>query len=117
MKDRGVGSGGAMAWFFQRLTGIVLAPVLLIHLLTMHRFTTHGLPWNEVAGRLANPYWKVLEVVFLALALYHGFNGIYSIFQDYVHRPGFRLFLFSLLVLAGVILFGFGIVTALTVGA
>ena len=115
MRDRGIGSGGAMAWFFQRLTGIVLVPVLLTHLLTMHRYHEHGLSWESVTGLMANPYWKVLEITFLVLALYHGFNGLYSLFQDYVKNSGVRLVLFSLVVLAGLVLVTFGIVTVLSI--
>ena len=115
MKDRGIGSGGALGWFFQRLTGIVLVPVLLIHLLTMHRYHEHGLLWQDVTRLMANPYWKVLEITFLVLALYHGLNGVYAVLQDYVKSPGFRLTLFGLLVLAGLALLVFGVVTVVSI--
>jgi len=117
MSDRGIGSGGALGWFFQRLTGIVLVPILLIHLLTMHRYHEHGLAWESVTRLMSNPYWKVLEIVFLTLALYHGLNGLYAIFQDYVHHSGWRLLLFSLACLAGLTLLAFGVVTVLSIQA
>lgn len=113
MRDRGIGSSGAMSWFWQRLTGIVLAPILLAHLFTMHKWTTHALPWAEVAARMSNPYWKVLEATFLTIAVYHGFNGLYLIFQDYVHTAWKRLTLFSLVMLVAVVLLGFGYVTVI----
>lgn len=115
MKDRGIGSGGALGWFFQRLTGIVLVPVLLVHLLTMHRYHEHGLLWQDVTRLMSNPYWKVLEITFLTLALYHGLNGIYALLQDYIKSPGFRLTLFSAIVLAGLVLLVFGIVTVVSI--
>ncbi len=115
MKDRGIGSGGALAWFFQRLTGIVLVPVLLVHLLTMHRYHKHGLAWQDVTSLMANPYWKVLEITFLVVALYHGLNGVYSLLQDYVKKPGLRLTLFSLIVLAGLALLVFGLITVVSI--
>jgi succinate dehydrogenase hydrophobic membrane anchor protein len=111
MVDRGIGSGGALPWFFQRLTGILLAPILIVHLLTMHKWTAHGLPWDQVALRLTNPYWKVLEVFFLTFALYHGLNGLYAIIGDYVRKPALRLTIFSLACVAGVVLLIFGLVT------
>ena len=116
MKERGIGSGGALGWFLQRLTGIVLVPVLMVHLLTMHRYHEHGLKWEQVTGLMANPYWKVLEITFLVAALYHGLNGVYAIFQDYVKHPALRLTLFSLVVLAAVVFLVFGIVTVLSIG-
>ena len=111
MADRGIGSGGALGWFFQRVTGILLAPILIIHLLTMHRWTSHGLPWDQVATRLANPYWKVLEIFFLVFALYHGLNGLYAIIGDYVRKPGWRLVIFGAACVVGVVLLAFGLVT------
>ncbi|MCK4304822.1 MAG: succinate dehydrogenase, hydrophobic membrane anchor protein [Candidatus Eisenbacteria sp.] len=115
MRDRGIGSGGVMGWFFQRLTGIVLVPVLLVHLLTMHRYHDHGLAWEQVTNLMINPYWKALEITFLVLALYHAFNGLYALFQDYVKSSGVRLVLFSLTVLGGLVLFIVGVVTVLSI--
>ena len=115
MSDRGIGSGGVLSWFFQRLTGIVLVPIMLIHLLTMHRYHEHGLSWESVTGLMSNPYWKVLEISFLVLALYHGLNGLYAVFQDYVRHSGWRLLLFSLVCLAGLALLAFGVVTVLSI--
>ncbi len=117
MRERGIGSGGALGWFFQRLTGIVLMPVLLVHLLTMHRYHEHGLAWEGVTRLMANPYWKVLEITFLSLALYHGLNGLFTLFQEYVKPAGWRLILFGLVVLAGLVLFVFGVVTVLSIQA
>ncbi len=115
MRDRGIGSGGVMSWFLQRFTGIVLTPVLLIHLFAMHRYHEHGLAWQDVTGLMANPYWKVLEITFLILALYHALNGLYAIFQDYVKNSGLRATLFSVVLLAGIALFVFGLVTVLSI--
>jgi len=104
-----------MAWFFQRLTGIVLVPVLLVHLLTMHRYHEHGLAWQDVTKLMANPYWKVLEITFLVVALYHGLNGVYSLLQDYVKKSGLRLTLFSVVVLVGLALLVFGLITVVSI--
>lgn len=115
MADRGIRSGGTVHWFFQRLTGILLVPILLVHLLTMHRYHEHTLPWESVTALLANPYWKLLELTFLIVALYHGLLGTYSVLQDWIRRPGVRLTLYSLVVLAGVVLLVFGFVTVLSI--
>jgi succinate dehydrogenase / fumarate reductase membrane anchor subunit len=115
MRERGIGSGGVLAWFFQRLTGIVLVPVLLVHLLTMHRYHEHGLAWQDVTRLMSSPYWKVLEIVFLVLALYHALNGLYAIIQDYVKSPGLRLVIFSGCVLGGLTLLAFGLITVLSI--
>ena len=61
--------------------------------------------------------FSLFEIVFLTLALYHGLNGLYAIFQDYVHHSGWRLLLFSLACLAGLVLLAFGVVTVLSIQA
>ncbi len=115
MQDRGIGSGGALQWLFQRITGIVLVPILLAHLLTMHRYHQHGLAWNDVIALFNKPYWKVLEVSFLVIALYHAVNGAYVIVQDYVKKPGWRLAIYGALLVLAVVLLAFGLVTVFTV--
>jgi len=115
MRDRGIGSGGALPWLNQRITGIVLTPILLTHLLTMHRYHKHGLAWNDVIALLNKPYWKVLEVSFLVLALYHAVNGGYSLAQDYVKKPGARLTIFGVLMLMALALLAFGLVTVFSI--
>ena len=104
-----------LAWYFQRLTGIVLVPILLVHLLTMHRYHEHGLAWEGITRLFSNPYWKVLEISFLVLALYHALNGLYAVVQDYVKSPGLRLTLYGLCVLCGLVLLAFGIVTVVSI--
>jgi len=88
-------------WFFQRLTGILLVPIVLVHLFTMHRVHEHGLSFDTVVKLFANPYWKLLELAFLAVALYHALVGVHFIFQDYIKRPGLRFTVFGLVVVVG----------------
>ena len=115
MRDRGIGSGGALQWLNQRISGIVLTPILLAHLLTMHRYHEHGLAWNDVIALFNKPYWRVLEVSFLVIALYHAVNGAYSVVQDYVKKPGARLTIFGALVVLAVALLAFGLVTVFSI--
>ncbi len=115
MADRGIGSGGALGWLWQRVTAVVLVPIVIAHLLTMHKWTGHGLPYDQVMARLGNPYWKVLEITFLTVALYHGLNGLYSIVQDYVRRPGWRLTIFGAACCVGLVLLAFGLITVFSI--
>lgn len=111
MQDRGIRSGGVTAWFFQRLTGIVLVPILLVHLFTMHRIHEHGLSFESVVVLFANPYWKILELTFLVIALYHALVGIHFIFQDYIKQPALRIWVFGLVVMIGLGLLTLGMIT------
>ncbi|MFQ5724569.1 MAG: succinate dehydrogenase, partial [Terriglobia bacterium] len=42
--------------------------------------------------RWSNPLWRFYDWFLLALALVHGFNGVRVMVDDYVRRPGLRVF-------------------------
>jgi succinate dehydrogenase / fumarate reductase membrane anchor subunit len=107
-------SGGFYAWLLQRITGVVLAVLLIAHFIV-----THGLPhpsgvtYARIAPRLATPTWKVIDMLFLACALYHGLNGVWMVLQDYVDSEGMQTFLFGVLCVLGAILFFLGAITVI----
>jgi succinate dehydrogenase / fumarate reductase membrane anchor subunit len=95
----GIRSGGAFAWFFQRITGAYLLLALLAHFWVLHFFPAeHGeITFQTVMQRLNNPIWKTVDLLFLFCALYHGMNGVMMLVNDYVHKSGWRLFIVGLL--------------------
>lgn len=80
------------AWFFMRISGIILLFLVLIHLFVMHvqGSGVERVNFAFVADRWDNVGWKTFDWVMLFLALLHGTNGIRIITDDYVHRPGLR---------------------------
>lgn len=97
-------SGGALAWYFQRISGGVIVLLFLAHFWVLH-FTIGGeITYDKVAARLSTPLWKTIDMVFLILALYHGFNGVYSVVVDYVGSDIWRHTIFGILALLGLIL-------------
>lgn len=118
-RDTGVGSGGAMGWFAQRITGLLLLPVVLVHILVTHYVMGNPangaleLDYNVVASRLASPWWKLLDLAFLGIVLYHGLRGIWVILQESVHRPPVRIALYCATVILGAALAVLGAVTIL----
>ncbi len=94
------------SWFFMRLSGIVLFILALGHLIIMHVINTvENIDDLFVAERLSNPFWQIYDWLLLTLAILHGLNGIRIIIDDYVHRPGLRLTLQSLLYLTALLFF------------
>ncbi len=69
-RDRGLGSGGMMGWFFQRLSGIVLIPLVIAHMLVTHYVFGNPakgaleLDYNVVASPLGSPRWKLIDLSF-----------------------------------------------------
>jgi len=105
-------SGGFYAWLFQRLTGILLVFLLLIHFAVVHHLPKPGeLNYAVVAPRLATATWKVFDLVFLVCALFHGLNGVWMVVQDYVSSEGAQTWIFYALCTLGLILLALGAIT------
>lgn len=112
--ERGIGSGGAFAWFFQRISGAFLLAALLAHFWVLHYANNGEVTFYIVAQRLATPLWKTIDLTFLVLAIIHGFNGFVMVIHDYVRWPNLRLVLVSLVWIAGIVIGVLGTITILT---
>ncbi|MFQ5341727.1 MAG: succinate dehydrogenase, hydrophobic membrane anchor protein [Anaerolineae bacterium] len=103
-------SGGTLevyAWFFMRVTGVVLLLVLVFHLLWMHLVIgVDNINFNVVASRWQNPLWRVFDTALLIFALSHGTNGARWVIKDYIRSPGWEIavkwFVYLLAVVIGV---------------
>ncbi len=107
-------SGGFYAWFFQRLTGILLVILLLVHFAIVHNLPkAGGLNYAVVAPRLATATWKVFDLMFLVCALFHGLNGVWMVVQDYVSSETAQSWIFYALCTLGLILLVLGAITVI----
>ena len=80
------------AWFFMRVSGILLLLLALGHLVIMHLIhNVDEVNFAFVAGRWANPLWRLYDWLLLMLALVHGCNGLRVVVDDYVHSAGWRM--------------------------
>lgn len=103
------------AWFFMRVSGLILFFLALIHMYIMHieNDVTHTTV-AFVAKRWENPWWKLFDWLLLTLGLLHGGNGLRVIIDDYVKRPFKRALTKSLLYAVASGLFLLGTITILT---
>ncbi len=80
------------AWLFMRVSGILLLLLALGHLTIMHLIhNVDEINFTFVAGRWANPLWRLYDWMLLTLALVHGFNGLRVMVDDYVGQAGWRM--------------------------
>jgi succinate dehydrogenase / fumarate reductase membrane anchor subunit len=114
MRFMGSGRSGAFEWLFQRVSGVALVVILFLHFVLIHYTGDGPVTYEKVAFRLASPYYKAWEMLFLSLGLYHAMNGIKLVIDDYVHAEGWRTLLTSLNWLVTLAFFLFGSITILT---
>ncbi len=103
------GNGGAFNWLFQRISGILIAVVLFIHLGAIH--------FGISVVDLGTPAWKIFHLFFVILLLYHILNGFWLIIEDYVQTSWARISLFGLSWVVGIVFFIMGFVTLVPLGS
>ncbi len=67
MRFLGSGRSGTFDWFFQRVSGVALAAILGLHFILLHYTGDGKITYDAVAPRLASPYYKGLQLLFLVL--------------------------------------------------
>ncbi len=73
---------GTLAYMFHRLTGLILAGYLFLHLLTLSTSTVSPAAFNARLETFNQPFFLVLDVALLAAFSFHAFNGLRIIFFD-----------------------------------
>jgi succinate dehydrogenase membrane anchor subunit len=103
------------AWFFMRISGVVLLFLALGHLLIMHIIhNVDNIDFQFVAQRYATPFWRTYDLAMLWLAMIHGVNGVRTVVVDYISPRGWRTASLASLYVLGFILLTLGSVAILT---
>ena len=117
------------AWFFTRMSGILLLLMGAFNLTYANLAGGYGnmdaaaqMRWAffpisfhvqsssvVVTPHFSNPFWQVYSLIAVVFAATHGFNGIRIILDDYVHHPMLLAWLRGLLV----VLWLFGLLGAI----
>ncbi len=82
-------------WVFMRASGVLLLVLIFVHLF-VNLVAGEGITaidFGFVAGKWASPFWQVVDLVMLWLAMLHGTNGMRTIINDYAERDGLRMWL------------------------
>jgi len=102
-------NAGAFNWLFQRISGILIAVVLVIHLGAVH--------FGASPVDLGSPSWKVFHLAFVVLLLYHILNGVWLLVEDYVQTNWLRVSLFGVAWIVGLVFLILGVVTLVPFGS
>ena len=104
------------SWVFMRASGVVLVALIFVHLF-VNLVAGEGITaidFGFVAGKWASPFWQVVDLVMLWLAMLHGTNGVRTIINDYAERDGTRFWLKMLLYTASFLVLVLGTLVIFT---
>ena len=97
------------SWFYMRISGVLISVLLLGHIIIMHVLHhVDEIDYQFAAGRLANPFWRIYDLVLLVLVLAHGLTGVRIVIDDYIHNRGWRVVLKTVLYATGALFFVVG---------
>jgi succinate dehydrogenase / fumarate reductase membrane anchor subunit len=108
---------GAIAWLLQRISAVLLFFLIIFHYITYHFISTGAPEWESVILKMQSPWFNLLQFLFLILALYHGFNGVWMVVEDYLHSKFWRILIFSIIIVLGSSLFFVGMLTIFKISA
>ena len=100
------------SWFFMRVSGLVLVFLALAHFAITHIVNDVVETDAEfVYRRWDNPLWRTFDWVLLALALFHGLNGLRWSIDDYIRSRQARALVKAVLYTVSGVLFAYGTFT------
>lgn len=74
-------------FLFMRLTGSGLLILAVGHMLIQHVLNSSGnLTIQFVAAQWNDWGWKAFDMLLLIFAISHGFNGLRTVLEDYIHN-------------------------------
>jgi succinate dehydrogenase hydrophobic membrane anchor protein len=106
----------SLAWLTIRVTGIVLAVLVLAHFAATHLLTdVAGTDSTFIATRWESGLVAATDWLMLVAAVLHGVTGAWTIANDYVRPTGLRTGIRAALVAAGAAMVAGGTWTLLVV--
>ena len=94
-------------YMLQRISAIVLAPLVLGHIVTMIVAVQNGLSAGEILGRTQGSlWWGLFYGLFVAAVSVHAAIGLRTVAFEWLKLKGRMLDLFGWAVLVGLLLLG-----------
>jgi succinate dehydrogenase / fumarate reductase membrane anchor subunit len=76
------------AWKWMRYSGILLIPLVWIHLMLQDVIVgVHAIDAEYVALRWGMLFWQVYDSLLLGFAFAHGMNGLRQVLRDFIRSP------------------------------
>ena len=105
----GNSQSGMWPWLIQRISGAVLLIYLGVHFFITHFAVEGNIDFKIVTDRFrGTTFWHNWDWMLLALALFHGVNGIRAIILDFGVKQVTARILFWLMIIICVVFFMYG---------
>ena len=73
-------------YLFMRLTGVALLFLAVGHMVIQHVLNdVHSLTLEFVRQQWSSWGWRAYDLLLLIFAISHGFNGLRTVLEDYIH--------------------------------
>lgn len=106
----------SFAWYWQRISGVLLVVLAIGHYLTVHWTESSGHAFDSSVARLQNPIYVTLYLAFVVLGLWHGAQGTWNVIRDFkLPKPLYNVAVVALLGLTFYFIY-VGFHTVLTIG-
>lgn len=101
------------AWYFMRISGLLLVFLALGHLLITHILhNVEDVNYKFVAERWGDPrvgvVWRLWDLTMINLAVLHGCNGLRQVLDEYVVRRNRRVLVHTLIWCSAIFLMTIG---------
>jgi succinate dehydrogenase / fumarate reductase membrane anchor subunit len=106
-------------WVFMRVSGVLLIILVFVHLYSnlIAGDGVHQIDYQfVVAEKFQFSFWLIWDGLMLVLAMIHGTNGLRTIVNDYVYKPGPRKALITTLWIACAVEIILGIIVLIAFG-
>lgn len=84
----------------QRISAIALVVLLTIHMVVVHYPPFH-IDFSIILMRMANPIWKIIDILFLFFVLIHALGGTYAVILDYEKLTEYKKLLLGVIIIVG----------------
>ncbi len=102
-------SSGSKSWVIQRVTGVALVILMIGHYILMHYNPDSGHTYGAVLNRMSYSWYRIIDISFLILGMYHGLNGVWGIFRDYKLKTWQNYTIIAFLLIFGIAFVAWGV--------
>lgn len=102
-------SSGSKSWVIQRVTGVALVILMIGHYILMHYNPDSGHTYGAVLNRMSYSWYRIIDISFLILGMYHGLNGVWGIFRDYKLKTWQNYTIIAFLLIFGIAFVTWGV--------